>query len=130
MELPKGLLLQVAALNTVKAIMDDRNLFSANDFLQKYKTQNGLNILIDETAAMLKLNISLESQNKIKNFFLKLLLTADDLNAMIEAIRKMNIFSDVELTEIKNQRSSKELTLPAIATMIDWKMGDLKSEFI
>lgn len=122
----------MAALNTIKTILDEQNLFSYNDYLQKYKQQNGLGVLVDEVTAMLKgTAVSLESRNKFKKYFLNIMLSSDDMKfADVEAIRKTNLFSNEELTEIKKQRSSGEMGLPPIAVMTDWKMGDLKSKRI
>lgn len=129
LQLPKDLLIQVAALNTIKTILDDQNLFSYNDYLQKYKQQNGLTILVDEVTAMLMSPVSLESRNKLKNYFLNIMLTSEDIKFTDgDIISKTNLFSNEELIEIKKQRNNGELSLPAIATMTDWKMGDLKSE--
>lgn len=131
LQLPKDLLLQVAALNNIKTILDEQHLFSHNDYLQKYKKQNGLGVLVDEVTAMLKSSVSLECRNKFKKYFLNIMLTSDDLKFVdVETIRKTNLYSNEELTEIKRQRSSCEISLPTIATMTDWKMGDLKSKNI
>lgn len=129
LQLPKDLLLQVAALNTIKTILDEQNLFSHNDYLQKYKKQNGLGILVDEVTAMLMSPVSLEHRNKFKKYFLNVMLTSDDMKYVdVETIRKTNLFADEELTEIKKQRNCGESSLPPIATMTDWRMGDLKSK--
>lgn len=131
LQLPKDLLIQVAALNTIKTILDDENLFSYNDYLQKYKLQNGLGVLVDEVTAMLTTNVSLESRNKLKKYFLNIMLTSDDMKyADVDIIRKTNLFSNEELIEIKKQRNNGEISLPPIAAMTDWKMGDLKSDYI
>ncbi len=130
LQLPKNLLLQVAALNTIKTILDPQSIFCHNDYLQKYKKQNGLTVLVDEVATMLTSPlVSLESRNKFKKYFLNVMLSSDDMKyADVEAIRKSNLFSNEELQEIKLQRNSGEITLPPIAAMTDWKMGDTKSK--
>lgn len=132
MQLPKDLLIQVAALNTIKTILDEQNLFSHNDYLQKYKRQNGLGVLVDEITSMLiSPVVSLESRNKFKKYFLNIMLSSDDMKFVdVETIRKTNLFSNEELTEIQKQRNNGEISLAPIAAMTDWKMGDLKSEKI
>lgn len=120
----------MAALNTIKTILDDQNLFSHNDFLQKYKKQNGLNVLVDEVSTMLLTStVSLEFRNKLKKYFLNIMLSSDDMMFVdVETIRKTNLFLAEELIDIKKQRNSGELSLPPIAAMTEWKMGDLKSK--
>ncbi|XP_037037569.1 integrator complex subunit 8 [Bradysia coprophila] len=124
LQLPKDLLIQVAALNTIKTILDERNLFSYNDYLQKYRKQNGLAVLVDEVADMLTLPVPLESHNKFKNYFLNMMLSSD---ADVDTIRKTNLFSNEELQDIKKQRSGGDMVLPPVAAMTDWKIGDLKN---
>lgn len=78
---------------------------------------------------MLTSTVSLESRNKLKKYFLNIMLTSEDMKfSDVEKIRKTNLFSNEELIEIKKQRNNGEVSLPPIAAMTDWKMGDLKSE--
>lgn len=125
-QLPKDLLIQVAALNTIKTILDERNMFSYNDFLIKYKKQNGLGVLVDEVATMLTSPVPLEYRNKFRNYFLNIMISSD---ADIETIRKANLFSNEELQDIKKQRNGAEMALPPVAATTDWRIGDLKSVF-
>lgn len=75
--------------------------------------------------------VSLESRNKLQKYFLNIMLTSDDMKFTdVDIIRKTNLFSSEELMEIKKQRYNGEVSLPPIAAMTDWKMGDLKSELI
>lgn len=59
------------------------------------------------------------------------MLSSDDMTFVdVETIQKTDLFTNEELDEIKKQRNSYEISLPPIATMTDWKMGDLKSKWI
>lgn len=57
------------------------------------------------------------------------MLSSDDMKfADVETIRKTNLFTEEELAEIRKQRHSGDISLPPIALMTDWKMGDVKSK--
>ncbi|KAJ6650141.1 Integrator complex subunit 8, partial [Pseudolycoriella hygida] len=128
LQLPKELLLQVAALNAIKTILDNQNLFLFNDYIQKYKQQNGLGVLVDEVSAMLKSSVSLENRRKLKKYFLDVMLSSNDTKFVdVAIIKKTNLFADEELIEIERQRNCGEMSLPQIAVMSDWKMGEIKN---
>lgn len=127
LNLPKDLLVYVASLNMIKSIIEDDKLFSFNDFLQKHTQQNGLNILVECAAQTMNL-LTAEKRNRLKQFFLNLLLTSDDLKHLdTEILRKANLFSSEEILDIKRQRNGNDLPMPYIATLTDWKMCEAKS---
>lgn len=123
--LPKTLLVQVAALNVIKSIFEENDLFSFNDFLQKFKSQNGLNVLVDYTTAMLPISDPVRLI-KLKQFYLNILTITTDIKHDVEIIRRTNLFTTDELNDLKNQRAMDEIVLQSIATAADWKMIDSK----
>lgn len=127
---PKDLLVQVAALNAIKSILEEQNIFSYNDFLAKYRQQNGLGILVDYVTRMIP-TIPVDKSNKLKQFFLNILLISNDFKIDVEIISKTKLFAPYEIADLKKQRSSDDLVaLPTIAITQDWKMSDSKSEYI
>lgn len=123
---PKDLLVQVSALNAIKSILEDHNLFSFNDFLVKFRQQNGLGVVVEYVTRLIP-TLTVEKSNKLKQFFLNILLVSNDFENESEKIAKTKLFSLGEITDLRKQRAADDLiALPAIAAAHDWKMCDSK----
>lgn len=134
---PKEVLVQVAALNAIRSIINDSDLFSHNDFVQKYQNQNGFTVLLDTIIAFLKQSNNREHNEKIKKFFRNVLLTSAEAIKPdeISSMEQNKLFSANELTEIKRLRqnyctfaSMDNMALSPLCTMSDWKMSDSKGK--
>lgn len=125
LNLPKDLLVQVAALNIIKSVISaDSGMFSFNDYLQKYLTQNGLQILFEMVAKILN-EIDLQRRGKLKQYFLDNLLATDLIKPFdMDILQKMEMFSGKELLDIERQRNGNALALPLIAIHTDWQMAN------
>lgn len=140
---PKEILVEVAALNAIRSIVDDDDLYSYNDYIQKYQKQNGFSILLNASIKFLKKSgelsttTSAEHAAKVKAFFQDVLLTtqedlkSDDVSAMEECA----LFTQNDINEINCMKhlhctstSIENVSLSPLATMTDWKLSDSKSE--
>lgn len=140
---PKETLVEVAALNVIRAIVDENDLYSYNDYIQKYQKQNGFSILLNATVKFLKKSNETSSNPsvhaaKVKAFFEDVLFTyqedlkADDVSAMEEC----GLFTQNDINEINCQKhlhctstSMENFSLSSLATMNDWKLSESKSKF-
>lgn len=141
---PKEILVEVAALNVIRAIVDDNDLYSYNDYIQKYQKQNGITILLNASIKFLKTssetspNASVHAA-KVKAFFEEVLFTteedlsADDINALEEC----GLFTRNDINEINCQKhlhcastSMENISLSPLATMTDWKLSESKSKLL
>lgn len=139
------LVVKVAALNNIKCIVADDDPFATSDYLQKYQEHNSCSVLIElivEHMSALKMSKTKSKYNtdmeqmKIKQYLRNLLLSLKDEPKAedIQAIQNADIFSGEEIEEIDRlkQLSSgiqiKDIVLPPVATMSDWKMGDARSK--
>lgn len=131
LNLPKDLLVQVAALNVVKSILLDGGggaggMFSFNDFLHKYAAQNGVPVLLEQVAQMLP-EIDVAGRAKLKEYFLDLLLTTDTVSATdADALTQMALFSGAELSDIERQRNDCGIELAPIGVQPEWQMNETK----
>lgn len=139
-KLPQDLMIRVAALNNIKSVVENTDLFSTIDFIQKYNSQSNLTILIEMTLTYLndlKATIGKVERDKIKKFIRNVLLSlneepkANDITLLLST----HLFTRDELSEIskiKQFRAGtqvKDIVLPAIATMSDWIMSDTRSMY-
>lgn len=123
-------LIHTVALNTIRCLMDNGDIIPFIDFTQKYKSPKDFQILIQATQDILK-NCSSKDELRLKNYFLNLLLTNEiNMVAIENGIRSLNLFTDIELNDIKKHRNDGDIDLPLIAMQTDWRTVDVKSEYI
>lgn len=139
---PKEILVEVAALNVIRAIVNDDDLYSYNDYIQKYQKQNGFSVLLAASIKFLKKsnetspNASVHAA-KVKAFFEDVLsstqedVKSDDASAMKEC----GLFTQNDVNDINCQKhlhcastSMENVLLSSLATMADWKLSESKSE--
>lgn len=139
---PKEILVEVAALNVIRAIVDDNDLYSYNDYIQKYQKQNGFSILLNASMKFLKKS-SETSPNaavhatKVKAFFEDVLFaTQEDLKPDdVSAMEECGLFTQSDINEINCQKhlhcastSMENVSMSPLATMTDWKLSESKSK--
>lgn len=134
----KDVIVRVAALNAIRSIINDDDIFSHNDYTQKYQHQNGFSTLLEASISFLKKSTNpIDHKNKIREFFRSVLLTtieeikADDADAM----EKNELFTKNDLIEMKRLKhlhctvtTIENVTFSPLCTMTDWKMSDTKSK--
>lgn len=135
----KDQVIQMAAFNTIRSIIEDDHPFSFNDFLQKYQKQNEFSILLKTLISYLNKfngNNIADINEKIKQFLRNaILISPDELNDDdIKQLINGNLFTNNELLEIKRLKHLhydgmpfEIVTLTALCTMTDWKISETKS---
>lgn len=140
-KIAQDLLTRVAALNTIRSILNDDNLFGNHDYIDKYRVHRGLSILIElcgeHLATLTGLKISTQfDREKIKKYLHSVLVALTDEPRAIDltALQKLSLFTKIELGEIARLRRMEtdddvdDLVLPEVATQSDWKMNEKRSE--
>lgn len=139
---PKEILVEVAALNVIRAIVDDNDLYSYNDYIQKYQKQNGFSILLSASIKYLKRSSETSSNAsvhaaKFKAFFEDVLFTTqEDLKSDdVSVLEECGLFTQNDINEINCQKhlhcastSMENVSLSPLATMTDWKLSESKSK--
>lgn len=141
-KIPLDLLPKVAALNTIRSILNDDDLFTNIDFIEKFRAQKGLSILIEMCVGHLDFlaNSKLAGhfeKAKIKQYLHSVLVTLNEEPKAgdITALLKANIFTKDEIAEIARLKlaeadnDAQVIELPAIATLNDWKMNETRSKY-
>lgn len=122
-------LIQTVALNTIRCLIDNGDIIPFIDFTQKYKSPKDFQILIHATQDVLD-KCSAKDKLRLKNYFLNILLTNEINMVTVEnGIKSLNLFSDLEFSDIKKHRNDGDIDLPAIAMQTDWRTVDVKSEY-
>lgn len=127
--LPANLKMEVAALNCLRATLEPQSLFTFNDFLLKYRSVNGLAVLVEFAGGLLP-RIDDGQKQRIRSLFQDLLVTSRDVKTEARILSKLGLFSEDELLQTQRLQSSgkvDEVDLPAIVHLQDWKIGDFKS---
>lgn len=125
----RDILVQVAALNAIKSVLEEHNLFSFNDFLPKYRKENGLSVMVENASTMLD-RLKPDKTNKLKQFFLNVMLSSVDWRNDSDIVAKSGLFSVKELTELKRQRAAEEmLIVPNMSVSHEWKTRDSNSMY-
>lgn len=134
----QDVLVQVAALNKIRSIIDPDGLFSYNDFLAKYEKQNALSILLDHAIAHNKRTNLREHSELIRKAFYDILLIAESSSVNqtdIEKVEKSGLLSDSDLNEIEKSKQLYDVTKPIenlnfspLGILSDWKMSEIKGE--
>ena len=125
--LPKSLLVQVAALNAIKSCLHEADICGHNDYLKKFRKDNGLPVLIDATLSLLPL-IDWSAKQKLKKYFSDYLLISDDFKIDAEQIKRSTLLTVDDFKCIERERNLPEMdfVLPQIALIGDWKVPDIK----
>lgn len=136
-KMPKEMLAQVAALNTIRSIIDAKDLFAPQDFLQKYQKCNSFSLLLEAAILIFKQSDQIEHKARIKDVFFNILLTSEPnyvKSSELETIAKNSLLNQNELDEIKRLKQLHCVTLPVenfefspLCTISDWKTSDSKS---
>lgn len=137
-KIPKEVVARVSALNMMRSIINYEDIFSPQDFLQKYQKQNGFSLLLEAAISIVK-SEQPYCKNRIKDVFHGILLTAEPnyvKPSEIELIEQHDLLHKSDLEEIKRSKRLHCTTLPIenfefspLCTMTDWKMSEFKSEF-
>lgn len=127
--IPRETLVQVAALNAIKSVLEQHNLFSFNDFLAKYRKENGLTVMVEYATAMLS-RLQPNKTNKLKQFFLNVMLSSADWLNDSKILEKSGLFSVEELTDLKTQRAAEDvLIVKNTSVNHEWKTRDSSSMY-
>lgn len=135
MGLPANLRVEVAALNCLRATLEPDSLFTFNDFLLKYRSANGVAVLVEFAGAILP-RLDVGQRQRIRRMFQDLLVTSRDGKSEARIVAKLGLFGEEELLGLQQRTGgggggrADELELPAIVNLQDWKIGDFKSEFL
>lgn len=125
-QVQRRVLVQVAALNAIKAaVLADGNLFSYMDFVEKYRSDNGVSVVVEYVLELLP-RLDVAQRNRCKKWLEHVLLTSIDWKANAESIRKIGLFGGHELQRIIQVRQAEEV-VPVI-DVSDWSMRDSKSK--
>lgn len=137
-KISKDAVIQIAALNAIRSMINADDLFSIDDFLVKYQKQNGLTILIETAITYLKKSDKIEHQKLVKENFYNILLTTDVAYFKptdFELIENSNLLNRTELDAIKRSKQLHCTTSPlenivfsSICTMTDWILSDVKGK--
>lgn len=137
-KIPNDAVVRIAALNTVRSIIDANDLFSLHNFLVKYQKQNGFNAMMDTAITFLKQSDNVEHQKVLRDHFHNILLTIDAAYvkpADFELIEKSTLLSRQQIDDIKRSRQLYCTTTPLeninfspICNMADWKLSSVKSK--
>lgn len=138
----KGQVIQMAAFNMIRSIIDDNHPFSFNDYIQKYQKQNGFSILLKTVTSYLQ-KFETENSNKIKlkikQFLHEAMLTAQDevKPEDSEQLVSSDLFTSAELNEIMRLKHLhfdgmplENLSFSSLCTMTDWKLSETKSKSV
>lgn len=133
-----ALLVQVAALNTVRAALDRQHtLFTFGDFVAKYRHRGGMQQLVQHTAALVS-GLKSAERHRLRQLFMRLLLTTlgtadssrigDDLETVAPLTA---LFAAGELDALRRRHVEQEkptTAVPQLATMADWRVSETKGE--
>lgn len=139
---PKEILVEVAALNVIRAILDEHDLYAYNDYIQKYQKQNGFTILLNASIKFLKKSSETAPDasthaTKVKAFFEDVLFTfQEDLKPEdVTMLEECGLFTPNDIKEINFQKhmhcsstTIENISLSPLATMTDWKLSESKSK--
>lgn len=137
LKLPKEHIVEIAALNVIRAIIDDDHLFSFNDYNQEYQGQNGLTVLLNATVKFMKKESDTSNTSKLKDFFENILLTTEtDLKASdVASLEECGLLTQNEINDIKSQKQlhctsipMDNISLSTLATMTDWNLSESKGK--
>lgn len=113
--------MKVAALNVVRCIFEEGNIFSSVDFFDKYKNFNCFAALADGIFDVQN-HCSLRDRNKIKEFLVDCILKHPNGKNLLQIVEPIGIFSNLEVEDLKRQITEEEIFVPLLATQTDWKI--------
>lgn len=114
--------LQITALNTIRNIFEDKDAIINSALAIKSKdNKKSFTILIQEISKFLTV-CCLADRSKIIQYFLNILLTSSNFNEIVVDIKSLNLFSELELNQIKTQRSDMSSSLSPIAMQTEWEL--------
>lgn len=118
--------LQITALNTIRNIFEDKDAIINSALTIKSKdNKKSFTILLQEMSKFLTV-CSLADRSKIIQYFLNILLTTSSFNEIVVDIKSLNLFSELELNQIKIQRSDMSSSLSPIAMQTEWELCNSK----
>lgn len=114
--------LQITALNTIRNIFEDKDAIINSALTLKTKeNKKSFTILNQEISKFLTV-CCLADRSKIIQYFLNILLTTNNFNEIIVEIKLLNLFSELELNQIKTQRCDMSSSLSPIAMQTEWEL--------
>lgn len=131
---------KVTALNTIKSIIDNEDLFGTQSYHYTRASVGQFSNLIEAATDYLpatnKSNLYYMTQRtKVKSFLRDVWLTMDEQPKPddLATLQNSKFFSPEEIADINHLKAKytgvelQDIELPVIATGIDWKMGETKS---
>ncbi|XP_055382433.1 integrator complex subunit 8 isoform X2 [Condylostylus longicornis] len=115
--------MEIAALNVIRSIFEDGNIFSNIDFFEKYKNYDCFSMIINGIQDIL-LHCNINEKNKIKDFLIDCILKSNNVSGkkFIEQLRTFNeLFSQSELDNLTKEITEEEIFVPQLACQDDWK---------
>ncbi|XP_075164917.1 integrator complex subunit 8 [Haematobia irritans] len=116
---PRPLEMQVSALNLIRSIFEEGNIFSSVDFIEKYG-QMGCFAALAEGIVDILPHATLSERNLLKQFVVDIIIKNQNKQWLQEA-QMLNLFSATELKDLENQIQEEELPQPALALLHEWK---------
>ncbi|CAD7012092.1 unnamed protein product [Ceratitis capitata] len=114
--------MQVAALNVVRSIFEDGNIFISVDYFEKYKHMNCYVAIMEAINNVLP-HCTLSERNTIKNFLIDSILKQNNGKQFLQHLQHLKIFTPTELQDLERQTAEEELIVPPLATLNEWKFS-------
>ncbi|XP_054738863.1 integrator complex subunit 8 [Anastrepha obliqua] len=119
---PRTLEMQVAALNVVRSIFENGNIFASVDYFEKYRHMNCFVAIIDAISSVLP-HCTLSERNTIKNFLIDCILKQNNGKQFLQQVKHIQFFTATELRDLERQTAEEELLVPTLATLSEWKFS-------
>lgn len=123
-QVQRPILVQVAALNAIKSVLNEANLFSFNDFVEKYRADGGVSIVVEHVMELLP-RLDVYKVGLCKKWLENVILSSTDWKSNADAIKKSGLFGTDEMQRLMRVRSGEEV-VPVI-DVSDWSLRDSKS---
>ncbi|XP_067628061.1 integrator complex subunit 8 isoform X2 [Eurosta solidaginis] len=114
--------MQVAALNVVRSIFEEGNIFASVDYFEKYKHLNSFIAIVDAIANVIP-HCNLSERYIVKNFVIDCILKQNNGKQFLLHIQHLQLFTPIELRDLEQQSAEEEMIVPPLATLNEWKFS-------
>ncbi|XP_073844626.1 integrator complex subunit 8 [Musca autumnalis] len=118
---PRQLEMQVAALNLIRSIFDEGNIFASVDYFEKYSQLPCFQAICEGIADILP-HCTLSERNLLKQFVIETIIKHQN-KQWLQETQQLNIFSPIEIQDLEKQIQEEELPQPPLALLHEWKFN-------
>lgn len=118
----RSLEMKVAALNVIRNVFEEGNIFASVDYFEKYAQMNCLEPIVDAIEKVL-INCTNTERNSLKAFIIDCIVNQNNGKQLLQMVKKLNIFTQIEIKDLEQQIAEEDLQIPALAALNDWKFN-------